>query len=217
MAEIRIIDKDSNPKGRILSDASGLYFYRRRNGSRSEYEWTPGQWQTTWLIGQRPGRRKISRLGTKKSKKEVPTKNWQLPSASIRLSQCNRRPSTPTEKEFRVEIRNEALCVLWEKLVEQANRELYIFRSRFYEPNFCISLYLEKQKCVLDCLYPTSPKSHVYWPFPLPLGSSFSKAVSWAIVLILPPVKLNSQLSHCDFFPQLTEVYGWTYRNGHKG
>ena len=56
------------------------------------------------------------------------------------------------------------------------------------------------QKCVLDCMYPTSPKSHIYWPFPLPLGRSFSKAVSWAIVLILPPIKLNSQLSRCDFF-----------------
>ena len=50
-------------------------------------------------------------------------------------------------------------------------------------------------------MYPTSPKSHIYWLLPLPLGSSFSKAVSWAIVLILPPIKLNSQLSHCDFFP----------------
>ena len=55
--------------------------------------------------------------------------------------------------------------------------------------------------CLAACT-PPSPKSHIYWPSSLPLWSSFSElwnAVSWAIVLILPQIKLNLQLSHCAF------------------
>ena len=61
------------------------------------------------------------------------------------------------------------------------------------------------QKHVLDCvdqcpLPPSSPKSRIYWPSSLPLQSSFSEAASRARVLILPRMKLNSQLSRCIFF-----------------
>ena len=52
-------------------------------------------------------------------------------------------------KEFRVETRNEALCALRGRrgrgLAEQVFRYLDIFRKRFYEPNSCVSSYLEKQ------------------------------------------------------------------------
>ena len=51
--------------------------------------------------------------------------------------------STTSWKEFRVEIRNEALCA-WGKLAEQVFRELDILQSWFYEPNSCISSDLEK-------------------------------------------------------------------------
>ena len=83
-------------------------------------------------------------------------------------------------KELRVESRNEALCALG-KLAGQVFRESDILRSRFYEPNSCISSYLEKhynpswcrlflvtsrsfmrseifyKKYVIDCMYPPPP------------------------------------------------------------
>ena len=52
--------------------------------------------------------------------------------------------------------------------------------------------------CLVACPSP-SPKSHWHWPSPLPLQSAFSKLCE-AVVLILPQIKLNSQLSHCGFF-----------------
>ena len=45
-------------------------------------------------------------------------------------------------KEYRVESRNEALCALGK--TGRTGLQTDIFRSRFYEPNFCISSYLEK-------------------------------------------------------------------------
>ena len=56
-------------------------------------------------------------------------------------------------KEFRVESRNEALCALG-KLTGQVFRESDILKSRFDEPNSCISSHLEKHSKVLhgvDC------------------------------------------------------------------
>ena len=44
-------------------------------------------------------------------------------------------------KEFRVEIRNEALCVLGK--TSRTGPQIDIFRRRFCEPNSCISLYLD--------------------------------------------------------------------------
>ena len=46
-------------------------------------------------------------------------------------------------KEFRMEIRNEVLCVFWEKRADHVLRWLDVFR-RFYKPNSWISSYWEK-------------------------------------------------------------------------
>ena len=46
-------------------------------------------------------------------------------------------------KEFRMEIRNEVLCVFWEKWADHVFRWLDVFR-RFYKPNSWISTYGEK-------------------------------------------------------------------------
>ena len=51
-------------------------------------------------------------------------------------------------KEFRVEIRNAALCAWQEKLSGQDFRQLDIFRKTLYEPNSWISSYLESTKIV---------------------------------------------------------------------
>lgn len=59
---------------------------------------------------------------------------------------------------------------------------------------------------------PPSPKSHVYWPpccpappYFLPLWSSF---LGLSAVLILPQIKLNSNLSNCTFFKvNITKCY----------
>ena len=131
-------------------------------------------------------------------------------------------------KEFRVRsgVRH---SVFWEKLAEQAFRLLDIFRGRFYESNFCISSYLEKHENLscdvcswwlaatfmrlaiifwknvfLIACTPPSPQSHIYWPSSPTSLVQFLRAI-WnaafrAIVLILPPIKLGSQLSHCAFF-----------------
>ena len=42
--------------------------------------------------------------------------------------------------------------------------------------------------------------SYISWILPLPPLRVFWNAVSWAAVLILPQIKLNSQLSRCAFF-----------------
>ena len=100
-------------------------------------------------------------------------------------------------KEFRVESRNEALCALG-KLAGQVFRESDILRSRFYEPNSCISSYLEKhynpswcrlflvtsrsfmrseifyKKYVIDCMFPTPPPI-LHTPATKPLWSSFTE------------------------------------------
>ena len=50
---------------------------------------------------------------------------------------------------------------------------------------------------------PSSPKI-TYWPFPPASLEQFLRAIwgaiSWAAVLTLPPIKFNSQFSHCAFF-----------------
>ena len=60
---------------------------------------------------------------------------------------------------------------------------------------------------------PPWPKSHIHWPPTIsleqPLGAIWdSYAVSWAVVLVLPQIKLNSQLSYCEFISKLT---GWSF------
>ena len=101
--------------------------------------------------------------------------------------------------------------------------------SRFYELNSCISMHLEKHwnpswwwlflltsksfttlaetfwknMCLIACT-PPSPKSDAHWPsVPASLEQFLTAiwdAVSQAIVLILPQIKVNSQVSHCAFF-----------------
>ena len=54
-----------------------------------------------------------------------------------------------------------------------------------------------KSMCLVACP-PPSQKSRLHWLSPLPVQSAFSKLCE-AVVLILPQIKLNSQLSHCGF------------------
>ena len=82
--------------------------------------------------------------------------------------------------------------VLWEKLVKQ---EIDTFRRQFYEPNSCISKYLEKQSnpswwhlllviftrlaeifCKIIWGWLHVPKSRIYWPFPATSLEPFLKA-----------------------------------------
>ena len=59
-----------------------------------------------------------------------------------------------------------------------------------------------KIMCLIACT-PPSPKSHIYWPSPTSSLEQFLRAIwgaaSRAIVLILPQIELNSQLSHYAF------------------
>ena len=135
-------------------------------------------------------------------------------------------------KEFRVESRNKHSVDVGK--TGRTGLQIDVFRSWFYEPNSCTSLYLEKHWnplwwqlfllisksltklletvwkniCLIVCIPPSS-KSHLHWPFPPGSLGQFLRdiwsAVSWAAVLILPQIKLNSQLSHCAFFFQSTE------------
>ena len=69
---------------------------------------------------------------------------WHLPSASIWIKSwapASADLQHPLSK-LRVEIRSETFCSLG-KLEEQVFRSLHNFR-RFYDPNSCISSYLEK-------------------------------------------------------------------------
>ena len=128
-------------------------------------------------------------------------------------------------KEFRVEIRNEALgalrktggtglqrvryfqeLILWAQFLHLLiSRKHYTFSSWWHlllvtssnlHKTFC------KNMCLIVCILP-SPKSHIYWPSPPTSLEQFLRAirnaVSQAAVLILPQIKLNSQLSHCAF------------------
>ena len=129
-------------------------------------------------------------------------------------------------KVFRVETGNEVLRS--GKTGRTDFRRLDNF-SRFYELNSCISMHLEKHwnpswwwlflltsksfttlaetfwknMCLIVCT-PPSPKSHAHWPsVPASLEQFLTAiwdAVSQAIVLILPQIKVNSQVSHCAFF-----------------
>ena len=100
-------------------------------------------------------------------------------------------------KEFRMEIRNEALGALAK--TGRTGLQTVIFRRRFYEPNFLHHLISRKilkslmetsapplgrqtvissnplPKCVLDCMDPLHQKPHAYWPPPLPLQNSSSE------------------------------------------
>ena len=126
--------------------------------------------------------------------------------------------ATSLQREFRVESRNESPRAL-EKLA-QVFRWLDIFRSWFYEPNSCISSYLEKhwgpsrwwllcvtsrnllQKYVLDFMDSFTKITYLPQPFSSTLGQFFISiwnAVSLATVLILHQIKLNLQLLCCAF------------------
>ena len=73
------------------------------------------------------------------------TGNWHLPSASPWIKSWATAAADLQHplKELRLASRREALCALG-KLAEQVFGQLAIFRRRFYLPNSCISLYLEK-------------------------------------------------------------------------
>ena len=94
-----------------------------------------------------------------------------------------------------------------------------VFRNRFYDLNPCISSYLEKhwipswwyqilmtnkKPLVKWVLYGTELPLHqnlIYFLLPLPLWSrAIWDAASRAAVLILPQIKVNSQLSSCTSF-----------------
>ena len=73
-------------------------------------------------------------------------------------------------------------------------------QQRFHEPS-----RNSLEKYVLDCMYFPFTKNHIYTHLaPLALWSSFSELFEvlspQAAVFILPPIKLNLQLSQCAFF-----------------
>ena len=95
-------------------------------------------------------------------------------------------------KEFGVHSRNETFSVPGK--TGRTGLQIVIFKSQFYEPNSCISSYLEKQEnpsqwwlflvtsrkllqknmCLIAGTL-LSPKLHIYWHSSLPLWSSFSE------------------------------------------
>ena len=100
-----------------------------------------------------------------------------------------------------------------------------VFRNRFYDLNPCISSYLEKHYILHGDIRfswltetfwkmsaswhwtPPSPKPYIYWLSPTAALEQTLRAIgdaaSQAAVLILPQIKLNSQLSSCtSFFSQ---------------
>ena len=91
-------------------------------------------------------------------------------------------------------------------------------RTKIFHGDVCSSrpaVTFCKNMCLVACPSP-SPKSHWHWPSPLPLQSAFSKLCE-AVVLILPQIKLNSQLSHCVlFFSRLFFFFSVDYWFGWK-
>ena len=66
---------------------------------------------------------------------ELPAKNLHLPSASTRIKSLTTVAFVNIpRREFRVEIRNEALCALGK--ASRTGLQIDIFRKRFYEPKF---------------------------------------------------------------------------------
>lgn len=127
-------------------------------------------------------------------KKWLSTTNWHLPSTStgIKSRAAIAAHFQYTLKEFRVEIRHEALCDI--SKTGKIYLQIDIFRRWFYETNFYISSGLEKHEnpswwCLLlttsrnllqknMCLIAWtchSPKSHIHRFSPIPLYSSFSE------------------------------------------
>ena len=85
---------------------------------------------------------------------------------------------------------------------------LYLLISRkALHGDICSSWLAEtckKKKKVLDCMYFPFTRIPYILAFPLASLEQFLRAlwyaVSWAIVLILPHIKFDSQLSSCAFF-----------------
>ena len=141
-----------------------------------------------------------------------PTENWLLPSAATRIESLELQLLTLNTpwKEFRVEIRNGAVCALG----KTGRTDLWIVRyfsgDDFRSPNLCLFSYLETKEnhsrkhlllVTSSNLHETSSKTSakMYLPFTkiidntdfLPTSSrKFLRpiwdAISQAIVLILP-------------------------------
>ena len=82
--------------------------------------------------------------------------------------------------------------------------------TKIINGDFCTSWLapsLSPNVCLIAC-DPPSLKSHITLTYPPAsleqLLRALWNAVSWAIVLILPQIKLDSQFSHCAFFFQST-------------
>ena len=142
----------------------------------------------------------------------MPTKGWHLPSTSTRIKSWA-VPAADLQYPVKgIQYRDQALCALGK--TGRIGLQIESFK-RFYEPSSHVS-YLESAKifhgdvcssrpavtfCKSMCLVacpPPSQKSRLHWLSPLPVQSAFSKLCE-AVVLILPQIKLNSQLSHCGF------------------
>ena len=125
-------------------------------------------------------------------------------------------------KELRVESRNEVLYAQGETGRTGLQRLFFFPGANFMSSILCVLVSrktlksfsvltapCDQQKTsaknyVLDCMYsPFTKITHILTFSPASLEQflrAISDAVSWAAVLILPPVKLNLQLSHCVFF-----------------
>ena len=134
-------------------------------------------------------------------------------------------------KEFKVEIRSEVVCVLGKtgrtglqtvrcfpgKILWVHFLHLLLSRKALKSFMWCLLLvtsgnlhetsdYLLKE-CALDCVYsPFTTISYILTSPPPTSLVQFLRAIwnaaSRAIVLILPPIKLDSQLSYCAFFSE---------------
>ena len=135
--------------------------------------------------------------------------------------------SAPSERSSGWKARKEVHCARGK--TSRTGLQIDIFRSWFYEPNPFISSYLEKHsnsswwqlsvswlaesftwlaetfwKNMFDCMY--APITKITYMLSFPAASleqclnAIGGAVSQAAVLILPQIKLNSQLLHCGFF-----------------
>ena len=146
-------------------------------------------------------------------------------------------PSITPWKEFGVDSRNETFCA-WGK-TGRTGLQTGIFRSWFYEPSSCISpwkgpkilhggncsLWLAKlpqtsrnllEKNVPDCMY--SPFTKITYILTLPhclLGAasqSYLRCCLLGCILILPQIKLNSQLLCCAFFKStVNDIFAQTH------
>ena len=144
MAAINITDKDLDPlKGQNFECwIWSILLWKEKwfkAGIRMDSWAVANDWLARGLAGER-----LADWGQRGLRKRCQLKIGICHLPLRGLSHCSQWPSTHPERSsgWRPGKRR---SVLWEKLAEQAFRELDIFRRRFYKPIFCLSFCLEEQ------------------------------------------------------------------------